>query len=101
MDEARQPWFVPVRCSAAGTMTPLLARLPEGPRTGLAFTSAKALADACRPGQPWIRLCEPALRALLTPIGITHIQLDPVIIAADLARPTHDRNVPVPLSRVA
>jgi hypothetical protein len=84
-------------------MTPQLARLPEGPRTGVAFTTARALTEACRPGQPWIRLSEPALRALLTPLGITRIQLDPVLITADLARPTHDRNVPapIPLPRVA
>lgn len=95
MDAAHQPLFIPVRDSGDGMVAPQIARLPEGPRTGIAFTSATALAQACRPGQPWIRLSETALRALLSPLGITHIQVDPALIAADLSRPTYDRNVPV------
>lgn len=95
MDEAQQPLYVPVRQADDGTLHPQIARLPEGPRTGVAFTSAAALAQACRPGQPWTRLSEAMLRALLSPVGITRIQVDPVLIAADLARPTHERNVPV------
>jgi hypothetical protein len=96
MDDPHKPFFVPVRQAADGIATPQLARLPEGPRTGLAFTSDAALAAACRPGQPWIRVSEPMLRGLLGPLGITRIQVDPVLIVADLARPAVNRNVPVP-----
>jgi hypothetical protein len=96
MGKGRQPLFVPVRRTPGGSLTPQTARLPEGARTGVAFTSATALAAACRPGQPWIRLSESALRNLLSPIGVLRIQVDPVLIAADVTRPTDHRNVSPP-----
>jgi hypothetical protein len=96
MEDAEQPLFIPVRRSAAGTVTPLTARLPEGPRVGIAFTSLEALQAAARPAQDWIRLAEAALRGLLAPLGIVRIQIDPVLIVADLARTAQVRNVPRP-----
>jgi hypothetical protein len=96
MEDAEQPLFVPVRRSTVGTVTPLTARLPQGPRVGIAFTSLQALQAAARPGHDWIRLSEAALRGLLGPLGISRIQVDPVLIVADISRPTQVRNVPTP-----
>jgi hypothetical protein len=96
MEDAEQPLFVPVRRSAVGTVTPLTARLPQGPRVGIAFTCLEALQAVSRPGQDWIRLGEAALRGLLGPLGIGRIQVDPMLIVADISRPTQVRNVPTP-----
>jgi hypothetical protein len=96
MEDAEQPLFVPVRRSTAGTVTPLTARLPQGPRVGIAFTSLQALQAASRPGQDWIRLGEAVLHGLLGPLGIGRIQVDPVLIVADLSQPTQVRNMPAP-----
>ena len=52
MEDAEQPLFVPVHRSTVGTVTPLTARLPQGPRVGIAFTSLQALvADLSRTAQ--------------------------------------------------
>ncbi|GAB3967306.1 hypothetical protein GCM10029978_034330 [Actinoallomurus acanthiterrae] len=95
-DDPPDPLFVPVRRSSAGTLTPLTARLPTGPRVGVAFTGLAALRAASGPGQVWIRLSEHALRGLLSPLGVDRIQIDPVLVAADVNRPTPVRNVPRP-----
>jgi hypothetical protein len=96
MEDAEQPLFVPVRRSTVGTVTPLTARLPQGPRVGIAFTSLEAMQAASRPGQDWIRLAEAALHGLLDPLGIGRIQVDPLLIVADLSQTTQVRNVPQP-----
>lgn len=101
MEDAEQPLFIPVRRSAAGAVTPLTARLPEGPRVGIAFSSLEALQAAARPAQEWIRLAEAALRGLLVPLGIVRIQIDPVLIVADLAQTAQVRNVPRPAPAVS
>jgi hypothetical protein len=76
MSGHRRPLYVPVRCPADGIVVPQTARLPQGSRIGLAFTSPAILAAACPPGQRWIRLSETVLRALLAPLGVTHIECD-------------------------
>jgi hypothetical protein len=101
IDEPPDPLFVPVRRSRVGTLTPLTARLPSGPRVGLGFTGLAALRAASGPTQQWIRLSEPALRGLLEPLGIDRIQIDPVLVAADVNRPTRVRNVPGPATAQA
>jgi hypothetical protein len=73
--------FVPVRPAPAGTFTLRTGRLPSGERTGLAFTSEAALLLAMGPAQQWIRLGEHALRAMLSPLGITRLRIDPRPIA--------------------
>ncbi|MEV0403930.1 SAV_915 family protein [Actinoallomurus sp. NPDC050550] len=100
-NESPDPLFVPVRRSSAGTLTPLTARLPAGPRVGVAFTGLAALRAASGPAQEWIRLSEHALRGLLSPLGIDRIQLDPMLVAADVNRPTPVRNVPRPATAQA
>jgi hypothetical protein len=48
MEDAEQPLFVPIRRSTGGTVTPLTARLPQGMRVGIVFTSLEALPAAAR-----------------------------------------------------
>ncbi|WP_373310887.1 SAV_915 family protein [Streptomyces alanosinicus] len=43
----------------------------------MAFTSEHALTATLGPGQAWIRLAEPALRALTAPLGVTTVTVDP------------------------
>jgi hypothetical protein len=57
-------------------------RLESGQRTGLAFTSQTSLMSALGPSQHWVRLSEPALRAMLIPLGVAQIRLDPLAVHA-------------------
>lgn len=85
--ERSQPLFVPVRStdptapSPSSCLVVLTARLPEGDRAGLAFTTAEALAAAMGRNQPWVRLSLAAERALLAPLGVARIQVDPDLVA--------------------
>ncbi|SOD88288.1 SAV_915 family protein [Streptomyces sp. Ag109_G2-15] len=74
------PLFVPVRPGPAGCAARLF-RTPLGDRTAVAFTSARRLAGTLGPDQPWIRLAEPALRALTAPLGVTTVTVDPTFSA--------------------
>ena len=82
--EHSQPLFVPVRPAGpapASCLAVVTARLPDGGRVGLAFTSADALAAAMGRAQPWVRLGLAAERALLAPLWVARIQVDPVLVA--------------------
>ena len=68
--------FVPVRSGPAGC-TARLFRTPLGGRTAVGFTSPQRLAAALGGDQPWVRLSEPALRALAEPVGATALTVDP------------------------
>jgi hypothetical protein len=72
--------YVPVRHTAGGMDTLTIAHTPEGERAGIAFSSAGALAAACRPSQSFTEMAEDALREMLAPLGITRIQLDPAAV---------------------
>ncbi|MFF8729003.1 SAV_915 family protein [Streptomyces sp. NPDC015171] len=74
------PLCVPVRPGPSGYATRLF-RTPLGERTAVGFTSARRLTDVLGPGQAWIRLAEPALRALTAPLGITTVTVDPQFTA--------------------
>ncbi|WP_089105618.1 SAV_915 family protein [Streptomyces hyaluromycini] len=74
------PLFVPVRPGPAGYAARLF-RTPLGERTAVGFTSARALAVTLGPDQAWIRLAEPALRALAAPLGVTTVTVDPQLSA--------------------
>ncbi|MEV6945682.1 SAV_915 family protein [Streptomyces sp. NPDC051172] len=74
------PLFVPVRPGPSGCVTRGF-RTPLGDRTAVAFTSESRLTAALGPGQPWIRLAEPALRALTEPLGVTTITVNPQFTA--------------------
>ncbi|MFF8931422.1 SAV_915 family protein [Streptomyces longwoodensis] len=74
------PLFVPVRPGPARYATRVF-RTPLGDRTAVAFTSVDRLTAALGPQQAWIRLAEPALRALNEPLGITAVTVDPAFTA--------------------
>lgn len=75
-----QMLLVPVRSSAAGTLTVRTGRLPSGERIGLAFTSEDALTRILGPAQ-WIHLAGDALAGMLAPLGIEHYRVDPDRVA--------------------
>ncbi|EPH45548.1 SAV_915 family protein [Streptomyces aurantiacus] len=72
------PLFVPVRPGPAGCVARLF-RTPFGGRTAVAFTTSQRLADELGARQRWIRLSEPALRALTEPLGVARVTVDPCL----------------------
>jgi hypothetical protein len=56
-------------------------RLPTGERVGIAFTTESRLIQIMGAGQRWIRLNEAAIKAMLAPLGIARVQVDPGLIA--------------------
>jgi hypothetical protein len=70
------PLFVPVRPGPAGCVARLF-RTPLGDRTAVGFTSEARLGATLGPDQAWIRLAEPALRAMTVPLGVTTVTVDP------------------------
>ncbi|MFG2124943.1 SAV_915 family protein [Streptomyces sp. NPDC048710] len=91
------PLFVPVRPGPAGC-TARLFRSPLGGRSAVAFTSARLLGHTLGPDQPWIRLAEPALRALTAPLGVTSLTVDPTFSAPAPAPVA--RTIPLPACRI-
>ncbi|MEV6113717.1 SAV_915 family protein [Streptomyces sp. NPDC052109] len=90
------PLYVPVRPGPSGCAARLF-RTPLGDRTAVGFTSERRLAATLGAGQAWIRLAEPALRALTTPLGVTHLTVDPQFTAPAPTPVTHE----IPVLRVA
>ncbi|MFB9837228.1 SAV_915 family protein [Actinoallomurus acaciae] len=72
---------VPVR-SGSGTVSLRCGRLPGGERVGIAFTTEARLVEAMGADQAWIRIHERAMRAMLAPLGVTRLQVDPRVVAA-------------------
>ncbi|MFB7380858.1 SAV_915 family protein [Kitasatospora purpeofusca] len=79
-------WHVPV--TVTGRTTSLrLFRLRDGRRCAVGFSSAGALAELLGPEQAAAELGEPALRALIAPLGIDELVLDPRLVAAPVVAP--------------
>ena len=74
-------YLVPVRESKSGTLSLQTGRLISGERVGLAFTSEASLLMTLGPSQQWIQLAPGALRAMLAPLGVTCLRVDPRPIA--------------------
>ena len=74
-------YLVPVRESKSGTLSLRTGRLISGEHVGLAFTSEASLLLTLGPSQQWIQLAPGALRAMLAPLGITGLRVDPRPIA--------------------
>lgn len=72
------PLFVPVRPGPAGCSARVF-RTPLGGRTAVGFTTPDRLSAALGPDQRWTRLAEPALRALVRPLGVTTVTVDPLL----------------------
>lgn len=77
---SRRVLCVPVRSGTTGCAARFF-RTPLGDRTAVGFTSAAQLTATLGAGQPWIRLAEPALRALAAPLGVTTVTVDPQLSA--------------------
>ncbi|MET9118975.1 SAV_915 family protein [Streptomyces longwoodensis] len=92
------PLYVPVRPGPSGFVARLF-RTPLGDRTAVGFTSVPRLTATLGPDQAWIRLAEPALRALTAPLGITTVTVDPQF-SAPAPAPVEATN-PVPTLRIA
>lgn len=82
-DERRPagPLYVPVRLGSAGGEQLRFVRTPLGVRTAVGFTSSERLCAVLGREQRWIRLAEPALRALAAPLGVTTVTVDPQLTA--------------------
>ncbi|MFC0507775.1 SAV_915 family protein [Micromonospora costi] len=94
MDDGPDTWLVPVRTVPGRDLVVVrTGRLPQGQRVGLAFSGPEKLAAAMGDDQPWIQLCEAALRGMLRPLGVERIQVDPLLVAPPV-RPEPSR-VPV------
>ncbi|MFC4034281.1 SAV_915 family protein [Streptomyces polygonati] len=78
--------YVPVRSGPLGSAARFF-RTALGGRTAVAFTTEQRLVRTLGPAQEWIRLSEPALRALAAPLGITTLRIDPRL-SAPAARAT-------------
>jgi hypothetical protein len=74
-------YLVPVRESKSGALSLRTGRLITGERVGLAFTSEASLLMTLGPSQQWIQLAPGALRAMLAPLGVTSLRVDPRPIA--------------------
>ncbi|MFF4383792.1 SAV_915 family protein [Kitasatospora sp. NPDC001547] len=87
---ARLVWHVPVTASGTGSTTALrLFRLRDGRRCAVGFSSLEALTALLGPDQAHTELGEPALRALLAPLGIDALVVDPRLVAPSVtAAPT-------------
>ena len=72
-----EPLFVPVVKGANGGCVTRMFRTPLGTRTAVGFTSAQRLAATLGPTHAWVRLSRQALRALIEPLGITRVAVDP------------------------
>ena len=51
---------------------------------GIAFTTLAHLRAATGPRQEWLRMDEATLHDVLAPLGVTRIQLDPVLVGPDV-----------------
>ncbi|WP_306328904.1 SAV_915 family protein [Streptomyces venezuelae] len=71
---------VPVRPGTGGCVTRLF-RTPVGGRTAVAFTDPARLRAVLGADQPWIRLSEPALLALMNPLDVRELRIDPALTA--------------------
>lgn len=73
------PLYVPVRLGSAGGHQLRFLRDEFGARTAVGFTSPDRLNAVLGGDQNWIRLAEPALRALSAPLGVTSVTVDPLL----------------------
>lgn len=92
--------FVPVRSGPTGC-TARFFRTALGGRTAVAFTSPQRLVRTLGSGQSWIRLSEPALRALAAPLGVTALRIDPRLSAPAPATAPASVSSPAPASAPA
>ncbi|KAB1140240.1 hypothetical protein F7R91_36975 [Streptomyces luteolifulvus] len=81
--------FVPVRVDDRDGAPAVVRTARPGAgqeRVGLAFTGEERLHAALGPTQRWIRLSRPALLALLRPLGIEHVRINPLYVGPEMPR---------------
>jgi hypothetical protein len=91
-------YLVPVRESKSGTLSLQTGRLISGERVGLAFTSEASLLMTLGPSQQWIELAPGALRAILAPLGVTCLRVDPRPIAEMASESLPGEQLPSPVA---
>lgn len=84
MTGAEDLLVVPACPSSVGVTTVLTGRTPDGERVGIAFTTAENLVYVMGRDQAWIYLSERALRAMLAPLRIRRIEVDPLFIGPEI-----------------
>ncbi|MEU5915139.1 SAV_915 family protein [Streptomyces sp. NPDC004288] len=94
------PLLVPVRPGPSGCSARLF-RTPLGDRTAVGFTTEAGLAATLGPGHARVRLSEPALRALVAPLGVTVLTVDPQLAAPGVSKPPREEPGPVRGARAA
>lgn len=92
---------VPVRPVAHGCAAARLFRTPVGGRTAVAFTTPARLRAVLGADQPWTELSEPALRALVRPLGVDALTVDPALTAPATCRALVAPAAPGPAPRPA
>lgn len=75
-------FIVPVRTPADGVQVIVTGRAPDGRKIGIAFSDPDVLRRALGARAAWIPLSLCALRAMLRPVGVTRIQVDPLVMTA-------------------
>lgn len=71
--------------SGSETVSLRSGRLPTGERVGIAFSTESRLRQVMGASQRWILISESAMKAMLAPLGIVHVQVDPGLIAPPVA----------------
>ena len=71
---------VPVR-GTSDAVSLRCGRSSSDERVGIAFTTEARLAETMGAEQPWIYVDERALRAMLAPLGVSRITVDPRVVA--------------------
>jgi hypothetical protein len=77
----------------SGTLALRSGRLPSGERVGIAFSSVARLIEAMGPDQHWIRIDVEAMKAMFAPVGVVHLQIDPIAVGARPVRSPERRLV--------
>ena len=92
MDAEREgrAFLVPVSATPSGTLALRTGRLATGERIGLAFTCEQSLREVLGPWQQWTHLSERALHAMLAPVGVARVRIDPYPAAGAAAGPPRD-----------
>ncbi|MFD0690336.1 SAV_915 family protein [Actinomadura fibrosa] len=93
---------VPVHVRGGGAVVLRTGRTGGGEgRVGIAFTDERCLRAALGEDQAWIRLGERALRAMLRPLGIEVVQVDPLLVAPESAAVTSPARTAPPAAPTA
>ncbi len=79
--------YVPVRVCVEGIVAIRTGRLPSGELVGLGFTSPESLAVVFGSEQAWMLVDLRALHELLTPRGISRVQVDPMAAPVPPSQP--------------